>query len=332
MSQSDSVVDMESATLLKVRLFGNIEVSRGGVRLTPFASANAELLFSFLVLNAHRMYNRDTLVEKFLPDEPLCSARKRLRTTIWQIRSALETEGGCDRACLITTNREVGFNAKCEYWLDVSEFESVINTLESNSDKQLSPPNSVKLKKALTMYRGNIWEGEQHDWCVWEKERYRMLHLRGVEMLMKYYASIGSWQQAIEQAELLISEDPLREHVYRHLMRYHYALGDRPAAMVQYDHCRQLLLRELGIEPMRTTKELFRSIEAEKELAGQAVNQNLTVSNKQPVRPESVTEIGLDLEGISNFASQLDELNAKLAHGLELVKQISTHHNSHREL
>ena len=68
--------------------------------------------------------------------------------------------------------------------------------------------------------------------------------LRGTTMNIKETAA------ALETTRRLLTLDPLHETAHRQRMRLHYALGDRAGALQQYESARELLARELGVEPM----------------------------------------------------------------------------------
>ncbi|HLM67134.1 MAG TPA: bacterial transcriptional activator domain-containing protein, partial [Longimicrobium sp.] len=63
----------------------------------------------------------------------------------------------------------------------------------------------------------------------------------------------GEWTQAAAYAQRLLSADPLREHVHRAVIRCHLALGDRAAALRQFETCARLLRQELETEPSAET-------------------------------------------------------------------------------
>ena len=52
----------------------------------------------------------------------------------------------------------------------------------------------------------------------------------------------------------------LREDVHRELMQLFVLNGQRAHALRQFEHCRELLRRELAIHPMRETMALYQKI------------------------------------------------------------------------
>jgi two-component SAPR family response regulator len=53
------------------------------------------------------------------------------------------------------------------------------------------------------------------------------------------------WHHAVAHGSRLLQLDPLQEHVHRGLMRRHFSLGSRPAALRQFATCERILRDEL---------------------------------------------------------------------------------------
>ena len=101
-------------------------------------------------------------------------------------------------------------------------------------------------------------------------------------------------------------------------MRYYYLVGDRPAALVQYDGCAQLLRDELGIEPMRETSNLYLAIK--EECAVGTITEEQVDVREQTVGPMMIAEQD-GLAELYDSATQLDEATVKLRRGISLVKE-----------
>ena len=295
----------KGTTELRIRMLGDLHIRASDGKLQSFATRKAELLFAYLILHPRRSFYRDTLVDKFFSDESAQTGRKNLRTIIWQIRSVLEPKGIPQGTYLKVNNREVGFNANSSYWLDCQSIEN----LPHITGKQ-------NLTAALRLYRGDFLEGFSDDWCVSEREHLKMLYLNGVEVLMGQHAQELDWQSAISLGEQLISEDPLKEHIYRRLMRYYYFLGDRPSALIKYQSCVKVLREELDIEPMVKTMKLYRDIQTESIDIVSSTNANVVKTSKN----DEVGDV-YDVYDVYDVAAELKKMDAKLALGLRLIEK-----------
>lgn len=98
-------------------------------------------------------------------------------------------------------------------------------------------------------------------------------------LLHDYAASLtgaGEHDRAIAQLRRSLAIDPLQEEIHRQLMELLLTAGRREEAAQQYQLCRELLERDLGLEPAEQTEALFQ----------QALAPRLTVA--EPMLPVSI--------------------------------------------
>jgi ABC-type oligopeptide transport system substrate-binding subunit len=72
----------------------------------------------------------------------------------------------------------------------------------------------------------------------------------------------ADYRTGIRYASRLLEMDPLLEETHRQLMRLLAYDGQRGAALNQYEACRAILDRELGVEPDEATAQLYEEIQA----------------------------------------------------------------------
>ncbi|MCL6528037.1 MAG: AAA family ATPase [Thermaceae bacterium] len=94
------------------------------------------------------------------------------------------------------------------------------------------------------------------EWLVATRERLRAVWMGAVAAAAEWLEAEGRYQGALEMARKLTTHDPLSEEACRRVMRLHYRLGDRGAALSAYERLRQTLRLELGVEPLPQTAEL----------------------------------------------------------------------------
>jgi adenylate cyclase len=94
------------------------------------------------------------------------------------------------------------------------------------------------------------------EWSAAERERLRRLAGEVFERL----AACQSGADATAAARRLLALDPLREASHRVLMQAYAAQGAVDLALRQYKACREILRRELGVEPDAETQDLYHRI------------------------------------------------------------------------
>jgi DNA-binding SARP family transcriptional activator len=110
---------------------------------------------------------------------------------------------------------------------------------------------------ALLRDAGDLLPDWYEDWVLVERERFRQLRLHALEALCRSLSAAGRHAEATEAGIAAIACEPLRESAHRALVSAHLAEGNAGEALRQYRLCRDLLARELGLEP---TPELERLV------------------------------------------------------------------------
>ena len=132
------------------------------------------------------------------------------------------------------------------------------------------------LEQAMTLYRGDLLAGlsvKEEPWEAWAAGRARATSRAGrggPGPAAGASAQGGPAQGRDRTAHRLLSLDRLQEPVHRTLMRLHAQLGQRGAALRQYQECVNVLQRELGVEPEAETRQLYREILQQRTAGGLA--------------------------------------------------------------
>ena len=242
---------------LVIHLFGGVRATLDEQPLGAFPTRWASGLFAYLALHRGHLVHRDILTTLFWPEESDGRARKFLRNALWRVRSLVE-QADDGHEFLVTDGHAVGLRGGEGVWVDVAEFDTLVD--EARFGRGDAAPQG-RLEAAVRLYQGDLMDGHDHPWCVYERQRLRLTLLEALERLMEIHMIRGEWRLAIERGRAVLSRDPLREHVHRQLMRCHHRMGDRPLAIRQYRECARVLDEELGIRPMEGTHRLYRQIE-----------------------------------------------------------------------
>lgn len=112
---------------------------------------------------------------------------------------------------------------------------------------------------------GDLLPGWYDDWVVTEREHFRQLRLHALEKLCEQLTDEGRFGQAVEAGLAAVSGEPLRESAHRVLIRAYLREGNRGEAVRQYEACKRMLRRELGIDPSPVTRALLASPEGEQQ-------------------------------------------------------------------
>ena len=248
---------------LRVSLFGIMRVTQGHSQSEVKLAQSVGLLLAYLLLERQRQHAREALIGTFWADFDPKRARNCLNSALWRLRSALDSNKGDQANYLITSDQEVGFNWHSDFWLDVAEFDEQVKRVAFLPADQVSPAEITCLEEALNLYQGELLEGIYEDWALRRREQERLLYLEGLSYLLHYYKYINRNDRALTCAQKILEVDPLREEIHREVMRLHQLMGQRAKAVQQYETYREILNKELGINPMQETEHLLGMIMAD---------------------------------------------------------------------
>jgi DNA-binding SARP family transcriptional activator len=240
-----------------ITLFGHITVAHSAGAEPSQLPRSTQAFLAYLLLH-HQLVTRETLMDTFWQNCRPDRARSSLTTAIWRLRQLLEPEPIPPGTFLLTKNSgEVGFNWASPHWLDIETFEEQLVPLLQIPLSQLSETEVGTLTRILALYRGELLEGIYDDWALFERERLRVLYLNGLMRLMSCHTTRNNFDQAIDYGQKILRHDPLREEIHRNLMRLYLGNGQRGLAIRQYSLCREVLIEQLGIEPLEETQSLY---------------------------------------------------------------------------
>ncbi|MFQ5341850.1 MAG: BTAD domain-containing putative transcriptional regulator [Anaerolineae bacterium] len=259
---------------LEIRLLGGFEVWHGDQRVDDFESQKVRALLAYLVLHADSAHSRDRLAGLMWPEKDDDTARRNLRQAVYNLRTALP-HADTPAPPILATRQSVQFNRETDYWVDVATLEESLRMGASGAGG-IDP---YHLAEASDLYRGDFLAGFfvadspvfEH-WLLYEQERLREMAIQALRRLVDYYLACGEYRRGIQYVRRLLGIDPLFEEAHRKLVRLYALSGRRNRALAQYEDCRQLLLDELGVEPLDETTALYRAVLAEDQLVEPAAN------------------------------------------------------------
>lgn len=265
---------------LTISLLGPVQVNLDGQVVSGFAYNKARALLAYLAVEADRSHHRDTIVGLLWPDSPDAAARTNLRQVLTNLRDAI----GAD--FLITTRDSLQFNPASDYELDVTHFTSLLGECARHRHRHIArcPACAARLEEAIQLYRGDflaqlpsVDSAPFEEWLVLKREA---LHQRAVEalsQLAQYHERWGHAARAHELLTRLIELEPWNEAAQARLIRLLYRIGQRSAALAQYEVCRRILADQFNVEPIAATQQLIEQIRAGKPIEDAAPTRSVNV-------------------------------------------------------
>ena len=246
-------------------LFGRFQARRAMGEWIQLDGRKMQEILSYLLLFRQRPHQREVLAGTLWGSSSRPRSRKNLRQSLWQLqdnRHALDVSGPDETPLLLVGKEWIQVN-ETGIWLDVAEVESAFERVRQTPGERLSVEEAASVSKAVDLYRGELLEGWQEEWCVFERERLRAINLTMLEKLLGYCEATGRFEEGLSYGERLLRHDRAHERAHWRMMRLSYLSGDRTGALRQFERCRSALEEELGVAPGRLTRMLYDQIRAD---------------------------------------------------------------------
>jgi len=251
-------------SLLEVFLFEKFRARCGRLTLYGLDKPKVRQLFCYLLLYRGRPQPRESLAGVLWDDTHADHPNRCLRKTLWQLRTALDSQSDHLSDYLLLVEPEwVQVNPEADLWLDVAAFEQAFDHVQGRSGKELDFQDVQVLQGAVDLYRGGLQESWYQDWYLYERERFQHMYLIMLDKLMGHCEAHGDYEAGLAYGTRILRCERARERTHRRMMRLHCLVGDRTSALRQYQRCTQVLDEELGVKPSGRTVTLYQQIRAD---------------------------------------------------------------------
>ena len=209
-------------------------------------------VLAMLIAHADHPVSVDSIIEAVWGDDAAPNARRIVQTYVATLRGELGD-------VIVKSGSGWRLDADREL-IDACSFEDLYN---SARDMAVTNPQraSVALREALAMWRGYPYaDVEAHG--LLDGEISRLTELRSAAQATRIEADLALGRDAdlVGEIEALMAEHPYSERFRVQAMLALYRAGRQQEALRSYQHMRELLLEELGIDPTPELQELERRI------------------------------------------------------------------------
>lgn len=247
--------EAESATpvipQIRLTVLGGFEIRDVEGRPLHLHCKKAAAMLSYLAVCGGRAQTRDKLAGLLWEDADAHRAYNSLRQAVFLANEACRELAAQPLICQRDT---IAINKEC-LASDVWDFER--GTAEGSPQA---------LERAVECYRGDLLDGFSIDgfsfteWLTIERERLHQAALDVCASLLAHHLAENAVTCALRVAQRKLRIDPMDEATHRSLIAIYAAQGRTAMAVRQYQMCRQILAREMGIEPDVETRCLVEDI------------------------------------------------------------------------
>jgi len=234
-------------TLLEVFCLGDFKVRLDGVAIPALSNSKPLALWLYVALGGAERA-RAHLAEVFWSELDDEAARGNLRLVLLRLRNLVPEH-------VVVTRTAVRIPPHARYVIDATTVPAVDDLSRESIDALLLRKPEEFLAGARLRYAPPF-----DDWVSAERQRLVADHVTRLTELGRRLSTRGDAPRGVEVYRRCLSLVPWSEDHHRALIRCYADLGQRAAALAQFDACRHALRRELDVEPEAATRELIDSI------------------------------------------------------------------------
>jgi DNA-binding SARP family transcriptional activator/predicted ATPase len=249
------VRDQRGPSVLLIRDLGELVVESDARTHDP-GGTKPRTILALLCAGAGDPVPASTLItEVWGPDAPE-KTQRALESQMWRLRKALSPDG--DGRSPITTDR-AGYRLDVSsVRLDSAMFEAAAARVSARHD---ASPALRHLDDALSLWRGEPFTTAASTPTL--DQARRRLHTVRTSLLTRRADLLlagGHVERALDEAQALITRDPLDEHAWTLKIAALAASGQRAEALTAYRDIRELLATELGMDPGEELRAAHRTV------------------------------------------------------------------------
>lgn len=219
----------------RLQLLGRFELIVGG-RPEQLGTGCRRLLAALALRTGHA--GRREVAGLLWPDVAAARATANLRSVLWRV----------PRRCHELV--ETGTNDLRLAPRLVVDLHAAVAIARRLIDRSVTMDADALSLALSSNFRDDLLpEMSDEEWLSAEVERFRQLRLHAMESLSERLTQVGWFGAAVDVALSAMSVDPFRESAHRALMAAYLAEGNRLAARRHYSTYRDMLRREMGLEP-----------------------------------------------------------------------------------
>ncbi|HWO63680.1 MAG TPA: BTAD domain-containing putative transcriptional regulator [Umezawaea sp.] len=232
-------------------VLGGLEV-RDGREAVPVGHARQRSVLAVLAVEVGRVVPTDTLINRVWGERPPSRARSTLRTYLTRLRRALAPKG------VTITHRNDGYLLGVgPDTVDLHRFRRLLTAAREYSDPYRA---LVLVEDALALWRGEPLAELDTPWAQAIRERLRRERAAAAADRLDWGLACRRHHELLPELTASAADDPLDERGAAQLLLALYRSGRQADALTHYQHVRQHLAEELGIDPGPALRDLHQRI------------------------------------------------------------------------
>lgn len=232
---------------LTFRVLGPLAVHTDGGVAVHVGGRRQRTVLAALLVARNRVVSVDSLIDAVWPRGAPATARNQIAICVAGLRKLFSEQAGCTD--LISTAHPGYLLNSHGHYIDAPDFEERVRQARDQARAGQIGAACDLINDALALWRGPAFDGLDGERLAEEAERLASERIGAYEDYAELQLKLGRHRTLIPELTAHVREHPLREQARAHLVLAHYRAGRRADALAVFREGRDLMVRELGIEP-----------------------------------------------------------------------------------
>lgn len=239
---------------IRVSLFGKPSLYVGDDKEpVRWMTAKCAEVFAFILLQREeREVSKWKLMEAVWPEKDKEKADINLRSTISRLNKTLrENTSGIS---ISSTGNAYQLSCRgVDFMVDAFELEKL-----ALGSVKIESENADYYNSVISGYSGMLLEEIDSEWCDALRVSYQRYFNSAAKKLVRFYERVNTEPlKILNIIDLLLKYEPYDEIAREDALKLHYRLGGMQSARKYYSEYRNLLKKELGIEPGESIHKVY---------------------------------------------------------------------------
>ncbi len=298
------------------RILGPLAVAGpdGAIRIPP---GRQEVILASLLLSANRVVSTDSLVDLIWDEMPPDTARIQVQICVSRLRKSF-VEAGLDK---VIRSRQPGYILEAsDTSLDLTIFSRHVGRARVLVKERRLDEAAEVLRAAVGLWRGLCLSGIPSEALRAKALRIDEDRLGAIETYLDLELALGRHHQLVGEIGRLVDEHPLRERMRCQYMLALYRSGRQAEALDVYRCGRDLLIKELGLEPgneLRLLETAILSGDSALSIGAEPVAPQISARHQLPYSIEKPRQLPADTADFVGRQELIDSVEAILTTAAE---------------
>ncbi|MEV6032916.1 BTAD domain-containing putative transcriptional regulator [Nonomuraea sp. NPDC052116] len=227
----------------------------------PIKAPKQRTVLALLLSRANQVVSIDRLIQELWDEEPPTSGKQTLQSLVSRVKRSLEYGGDSTPRAVIGHPNGYELVLPDATCFDMLAFDDAVTRIRARSSMGYDQDVTAWMDRALGLWRGAPF-GDVPATPVISAEATRLeeARLQLLEMRADIRLACNAYEEIVVGHRALLAEHSLRERLWGQLMLALYHTGRRTEALKAYSEVRELLAREIGVEPGGELRRLHRQM------------------------------------------------------------------------